>query len=59
MPRRFGENGFLIVRDNSERCRDCGEDQQNIWYEDLDEVTGKVTARYALCKRHDTERVSQ
>lgn len=49
------EKGFLIVISNSERCRDCGGDDQNIWYEDRGE-SGKVKSAYALCRLHDPKR---
>ncbi len=55
MPRRYDDRGFVIVRDNSDRCRDCAGDDQNIAYQDLDEG-GRVTSVYTLCKTCDDDR---
>ncbi|MEU7146984.1 hypothetical protein AB0B15_02930 [Streptomyces sp. NPDC045456] len=56
MPRRYDGQGYVIVRDNSDRCRDCGGDKQNICYQDEDPNTLKVMAVYCLCMDCDRGR---
>ncbi|MFI2616624.1 hypothetical protein [Streptomyces sp. NPDC018584] len=55
MPRRYDDRGFVIVRDNSDRCRDCGGDDENICYQDLDPVMMGASV-FVLCRQCDTER---
>lgn len=56
MPRRYDEDGFVIVRDNSDRCRDCGGDDQNICYQSVDPETLQTTSVYCQCRKCDPER---
>ncbi|GHB52041.1 hypothetical protein GCM10010331_44500 [Streptomyces xanthochromogenes] len=55
MPRRYDDRGFVIVRDNSDRCRDCGGGDENICYQDY--VPALMGASvFCLCKKCDTDR---
>ncbi len=59
VPRRYDDQGFVIVRDNSDRCRDCGEDNENICYQEICPETLMSASVFCLCRKCDTDRETE
>lgn len=55
MARRYDEEGHVIVRDNSDLCRDCGKDDRNIFYQDTN-PNGTIRETYCQCYGCDPDR---